>query len=601
MARRFRQKRLFDGGDALLDALEYLHVDERPIIHGNINPQNLKLKSDGQIVVASFAVSNEPPETASQGDVSAFVAPERGKDARSDLYSLGATLYYLMTGATPPTAEERIEAVASGGTDPLRRLDELNSQVDAAVADALSRAMQPNRDERFASAAEMRNALRVASPSLADNVATVRMDGPASYETAPLAQPKSGARVWLIGAVAIVLIAAMAITLIVMKRGSSASGSAYESADSSPAIKTLKLSAHDMEIFFQEFLPPQAQQQIASDPERKKELIKEVKQFFAVAEKAEADGYAERPEVRSQISLHTENFLYASYKEKHADMKVSDEEINAYHKDHPTAFDDFLKANPMFEAQMQGPQGEQTREQFKKDFATLKLVADRARNEKLQQDDVTRMRLLFERGKVLREAYLKDLEKSLDDQLKQENLDQYYEAHKSDFEEVRARHILIRLQPGDNEDEKRKKAESTLARIRKGEDFAKVAKEVSEDPGSNDKGGDLDYVMKGTLVPEFEQAMLALKPGEVSDVVKTQFGFHIIKVEDRRIKPAPSTDENSRQQVIEAIKEERFQKSVEEIAAASNIEIAEDFNTTPKPFGHPAMIPPAGEPETEAK
>jgi peptidyl-prolyl cis-trans isomerase D len=105
-------------------------------------------------------------------------------------------------------------------------------------------------------------------------------------------------------------------------------------------------------------------------------------------------------------------------------------------------------------------------------------------------------------------------------------------------EQRRARHILVSLPPDagpDAEKKAREKAESLLARLKKGESFDKLAKEASDDPGSASKGGDLGYFSKGMMTPEFEAAAFALKKGELSGIVKSAFGFHIIEVTD--IKP----------------------------------------------------------------
>src|SRR6185295_16089353 len=80
----------------------------------------------------------------------------------------------------------------------------------------------------------------------------------------------------------------------------------------------------------------------------------------------------------------------------------------------------------------------------------------------------------------------------------------------------------------------RAKAEEVLKRARAGEDFAKLAKEFSTDPGNKDKGGDLGWFGKGAMVPAFEEAAFKLKPGEISDLVETPFGLHIIKLDDRK-------------------------------------------------------------------
>jgi len=100
-------------------------------------------------------------------------------------------------------------------------------------------------------------------------------------------------------------------------------------------------------------------------------------------------------------------------------------------------------------------------------------------------------------------------------------------------ERYRASHILIKVAQGATAEEKakaRQKAEGLLAQIKGGADFGKLANESSDDPGSKSNGGELPWLGKGQTVPAFEQAMLALKPGELSGVVETNFGFHLIKL-----------------------------------------------------------------------
>lgn len=117
-------------------------------------------------------------------------------------------------------------------------------------------------------------------------------------------------------------------------------------------------------------------------------------------------------------------------------------------------------------------------------------------------------------------------------------LAQYYEQHKEEFrreEQVRARHILFKLaqQAGAEEEARiRGEAETTLQRIQAGEDFAALASQLSEDPVSAQQGGDLGFFKRGEMVKPFEETAFGLKPGVVSDPVRTDFGYHLIKVEE---------------------------------------------------------------------
>ena len=102
-----------------------------------------------------------------------------------------------------------------------------------------------------------------------------------------------------------------------------------------------------------------------------------------------------------------------------------------------------------------------------------------------------------------------------------------------DEKEVHARHILV---------EKEDEAKAILADLKKGGDFAAIAKEKSKDPGSKENGGDLGYFAKDQMVPEFAEAAFKLDKGQLSDPVKTQFGWHVLKVEDKRNRPVPEFD-----------------------------------------------------------
>jgi peptidyl-prolyl cis-trans isomerase C len=110
---------------------------------------------------------------------------------------------------------------------------------------------------------------------------------------------------------------------------------------------------------------------------------------------------------------------------------------------------------------------------------------------------------------------------------------------------VHARHILFRAPAGDEKASKEAedKIKAVIVRLKKGEDFAKVASEVTEDPSGKANGGDLGYFAKGQMVPEFSDTAFKLDKGQISEPVKTQFGWHVLKVEDKRTKPAPAFEE----------------------------------------------------------
>ncbi|MEK6300104.1 MAG: peptidylprolyl isomerase [Acidobacteriota bacterium] len=374
-----------------------------------------------------------------------------------------------------------------------------------------------------------------------------------------------------------------------------ASGALWnQSCSSGP--KAVKLTAHDMELVFQEMLPPAKQQEIAASPDERKKLVAELKKLLALAQVAEQEGYLQKPEVATQVAFQSDMALYRAYRKSNPDVKVADEEINAYHTAHPKDFEDFVQGNPRLQQQAQGAQ----RDEIKKQYGEFKVLAERARKDKIDQQDLTRIQVLIDRSQALAQAYMTDLQKNSEKLVSDGDVEQYFSDHSSEFDEVRVRHILISTQPkpadeGESEggkdkkdapkpptkEEAKKKAQAVLERVRKGEDFARLANETSDDPGSKDKGGEYDFFAKGSMVPEFEEVAFKLKPGEVSEPVETPFGYHIIKLEDRRSATSAS-DPKVRQQITDKLKQEKLDARIEEITAASTVEVAEDFDTTPK-------------------
>lgn len=151
---------------------------------------------------------------------------------------------------------------------------------------------------------------------------------------------------------------------------------------------------------------------------------------------------------------------------------------------------------------------------------------------------------------------------------------EFYDQHPERFhqpERVRARHLLLRVPPEASEEQQaevRGRAEAALERIRGGADFASVARELSEDPGSKDQGGDLGFFARGQMVPAFEEIAFSLEPGQTSELVKTDFGFHVIRVEERKAAEERSFDDAAREIAEELVRTDAGRALVQERAAA---------------------------------
>jgi peptidyl-prolyl cis-trans isomerase C len=164
----------------------------------------------------------------------------------------------------------------------------------------------------------------------------------------------------------------------------------------------------------------------------------------------------------------------------------------------------------------------------------MMLVAKAAEDKKMADDDAFKRRLAYLRNKLLMETMLHaDAKTAVNDAAMHKVYDEAAKQMAGE-KEVRARHILV-----ETEDE----AKAVVEELKKGTDFAELARLKSKDPGAAAEGGDLGYFTKDQMVPEFAETAFKLDKGQLSDPIKTQFGWHVIKVEDKRDRPVPSFDQ----------------------------------------------------------
>ncbi len=193
---------------------------------------------------------------------------------------------------------------------------------------------------------------------------------------------------------------------------------------------------------------------------------------------------------------------------------------------------------------------------------TERALTAAARAAGLDQEEEVRRRIRRAEEQELQQAFLaREVAAGVTDAAIRARYDQETGKRQGE-EEVRARHILLRTET---------EARAALAAVKGGEEFGAVAKRLSADPGSRD-GGDLGFFKRGDMVPEFAEAAFAMKPGEVSAApVKSPFGWHVIKVEERRSAPVPSFDE-SRQQLRQQMLQEQVDIVVQRVRATAKVE-----------------------------
>lgn len=237
----------------------------------------------------------------------------------------------------------------------------------------------------------------------------------------------------------------------------------------------------------------------------------------------------------------------------------------------------------------------------------IDLLVERAGSEaamvrQLMAVDLTLERL---RDKLIEEATAEaTLQRELNVQVTDEDIRTYYEENPARFErpeQLRAAHILLRTRdasgqrelPEDQKAVKRRQMESLLEQARKGEDFAALAREHSEDQASRERGGEYTFA-RGQMVPEFEAAAFSLAPGRVSDIVTSTFGFHIIKLYERIPAGMIPLDENVVEEVRTALRTQRMTRDMDghmkKLAEAAKVEVlAERYQ--PITWDPPAAAP----------
>ncbi|MBI4468302.1 MAG: peptidylprolyl isomerase [Acidobacteria bacterium] len=311
---------------------------------------------------------------------------------------------------------------------------------------------------------------------------------------------------------------------------------------------------------------PEAQRQQYQNAAAKEQFAEEVKQVFSLSQEAERLGIANRPEVSYGQALQRDFTLAQIYRDRHRDLVVTEEQTQEYFDRHPGALDELLKYNPRL-----GPRTGAVDERIKKQLGEIETLAGRAAAEGIEKEPGVELQLRFTSAKMLRDTLLRELQSSVE--VSETEIKGYFEEHQSKYEQVRASHILISTRPQPDvaggatppppdKEAARKKVEGVLARVRAGEDFAALAKENSDDPGSKERGGDLNFFGRGQMVGEFERVAFNLQPGQVSDVVETPFGFHIIKVDQRRTSPL---EQGIRAEITNVLRQQLVARRIKEL------------------------------------
>jgi len=220
----------------------------------------------------------------------------------------------------------------------------------------------------------------------------------------------------------------------------------------------------------------------------------------------------------------------------------------------------------------------------------MKIVANAAESRKLGDTDDFKRRLAFARERLLMDAALNaDGKAAVTDEAMHKVYDDASKQISTD-EEVHARHILV-----ETEDE----AKQVVEELKKGADFAELAKKKSKDPGASD-GGDLGFFTKEQMVPEFSSVAFSVAPGKISEPVKSQFGWHVIKVEEKRSRKPPPFDQ-VKQQIENYVTRKAQADTVTKLRAEAKVERTEKPADAAKPQAPAKDATPAAKDAAPAK
>jgi len=222
------------------------------------------------------------------------------------------------------------------------------------------------------------------------------------------------------------------------------------------------------------------------------------------------------------------------------------------------------------------------RKLFADQLVRLLVLAQEGKRRQLDQTAAYQIQSMIQNANLLAGAAFAQINKETT--VTEADVRSYYDAHKSDFEEVHARQILVRVQgspvpvkPGQKDltdAEGLAKAQELRKKLEDGMDFATLALAESDDTSSASKGGDLGTIRHGQMVPAFEDAAFAMKVGELSQPVRSQLGYHLIRIES---KAAGKTFEEARPDLEKKIKPEMAQKAMEELRKNSPVTLDPEF------------------------
>lgn len=372
------------------------------------------------------------------------------------------------------------------------------------------------------------------------------------------------------------------------RRAAGAAKRPVANAPRAAAASSVNLTAADMLLVIEGLgFEPRARVRLAESADERRDFARDIRRMLAAAEESKAAGYLARPELKLQTELSRSFVIAQAYFKQREEagatgpeQVVTDAEIDAYFNEPATSaqFEAFVQDYSK-NSQLRGaPVPEATRKGLRQHYGRVLVAMRKGIAAGVDRERRTQLVIMLQQAKLLAGAYTLDTRPRF--QPTAAEVDAYVAAH-----------------PELDTKAERAKIEGVLARVRAGEDFAKLAEEFTDDPSGKGRGGDLGWFGRGVMVKPFEDAAFALRPGEVSGVFETVFGFHIVKLDERRaqgvgeevharhilIKYGKSArgpngqPMSPREQAAAAVEEEKRNRALDEAAARRRIQVAEEF------------------------
>lgn len=349
------------------------------------------------------------------------------------------------------------------------------------------------------------------------------------------------------------------------------------------------LTAADMSFIVDGLQTPEARTKLMESIEERRAFAKDIRELLAVAEAAKAESYMNRPELSLQMELARSFVIAQAYFATRSKVApphevVSQVEIDAFFSEPgtPKSFEAFLEDYQKNGPDKRAPITDDKRKDLRNHYGRVMVAKRKGIEAGLDRERKIQLTIMVQEARLLAGAYWSD--QAMSNKPTEVEVDQYIVAH-----------------PELDSRTSKAKAEEISKRARMGEDFSSLARQFSDEESTKHNGGDLGWFGRGRMVEAFEDAAFALRPGEISGVIETPFGFHVIRLAERRTQLDPQgkpveqvrvshililfkreleSEHGFRGPAWKAVENEKRSKWIDGIVRRGRVVVPEDFKIT---------------------